>query len=81
MKKFYPNQTYLTCGNGCNSKFQALTYDGEGNPVDVDWAELQAIYTNHNNNCTPENPYTDDANAFYGVPEECYSQEGGFCVY
>jgi hypothetical protein len=79
--KFYPYQTYLTCGNGCDTKLQALTYDEEGNPVDVDWVELQRIYDEHNANCTPESPYTTDQNGFYGNPEDCYQNEGGYCEY
>lgn len=76
MSKFYGNIAYLSCGNGCNSKLQKVAFDENGQPIDVDWHALLGIYNNHNANCTTENPFTDDENAFYGNPDNC----SGFVV-
>ncbi|BAZ39412.1 hypothetical protein NIES4101_53650 [Calothrix sp. NIES-4101] len=80
-KRFHPNFAYITCGNGCNTKLQALLYDAEGNPSDVDWTTLQQIYNEHNANCSVENPWTEDPNGFYGNPNDCYQNEGWYCTF
>ncbi|MGL5878248.1 MAG: hypothetical protein ACRC2V_10785 [Xenococcaceae cyanobacterium] len=76
MSKFYGNMAFVGCGNGCNSKLQKVALDENGQPVDMDWDGLQEIYSNHNANCSAENPFTGDSNAFYGNPDDC----AGFVV-
>lgn len=71
MKKFYGSIAHVGCGNGCNSKFQKLVLDEQGQPVDIDWESLREIYDEHNSACTTDNLFTNDGNAFYGNPDEC----------
>lgn len=71
MRRFYGNVGFITCGNGCNAKLQAVSFDENQNPYDVDWDTLIPIYNNHIQHCSPENPLTTDNDAFYGNPDEC----------
>jgi hypothetical protein len=71
MSKFYGNIGYVTCGNGCNAKLQSCTFDANGQPVDMNFDQLILIYQNHSNQCTVQNLYTTDSNAFYGDPQNC----------
>lgn len=81
MARFYSNQWHATCGNGCNAKIQTLLYTEEGQPSgDVDWTEAQQIYTNHISQCSVENLFENDANCFYGNPDDCYA-DPGYCEY
>jgi hypothetical protein len=78
--RFYSQFAYICCGHGCNSKLQALTYTEEEYPLDMDWPEMQRILDLHCANCSVETPYTEDSNAFYGNPDDCY-KEPGYCIY
>ena len=71
-KLFYSGQAYLGCGNGCNGKMQAYLLDENDQPIDTDWVRLQQIYNDHNAVCSPETPYIDHEDCYYGNPDICY---------
>ena len=71
MNKFYGNLGFITCGNGCNAKIQAVLYDENNKAYDIDREELMRLYDIHRSNCSIEIPFVDDPNSYYGNPDDC----------